>query len=178
MYKIRQVAEILNVSTVQVHEKLIFLKEDLKPYIHKLNSITHIDDKGLVLIKRAFESDDIKKSHSNNNSVDHLITDVDPLSITESELTPIENSYDMKVIELKEKIGHTKSIINKVDLEIKRIDDAINHYHTILEEDFEWRIAQERKLGHLYIDNINDEFELNDEMMNDKKNFFNPFKKK
>ncbi len=35
MYKIRQVAEILNVPTVQIHEKLIFLKKDLKGCIQK-----------------------------------------------------------------------------------------------------------------------------------------------
>ena len=122
MYKISQVAEILNVPTIHIHEKLIFLKKDLKECIHKKSGITHIDDKGMVILKKAFESEISEKSHvfDEVKKVDILEIDSNDNEQLTNKLSNLENTYDLKVLELKEKIGQSKSEISKLDFEIKR----------------------------------------------------------
>jgi len=181
MYKIRQVAEILNVPTVQIHEKLIFLKNDLKGCIHKKNSITFIDEKGLVMIKKAFESEMIVKVSEPES--DELETQ--SVSMTDDEshkLTEIENTYDLKVIELREKIGHSKSQLNKLDIEIMRLNDAILHYHETLKEDIDIRLLKEEKWEQLPVEApVNERPESETEIVTEtegKKGFFNSFRSK
>lgn len=174
MYKIRQVAEILNVPTVRIHEKLILLRQDLKECIHKKNSITYIDDKGLVIIKKAFESEMHEHLLDQEPSVDLVHESEEYEDVTgSSKLTDIESSYDMKVIELKEKIGHSKSAINKLDIELKRIDEAIIHYQQLLKDDIDWRIAAEEKLETKSDESLSEE-PIESEPT-EKKGFFNSF---
>lgn len=148
MYKISQVAEILNVPTIHIHEKLIFLKKDLKECIHKKSGITYIDDKGMVVLKKAFESEISEKSHVFDDDKVINVDEVDSnkKDIQTNKLSKIENTYDLKVLELKEKIGQSKSEISKLDFEIKRLDEAFYHYQSILKDDIEWRITEEDKI--------------------------------
>ncbi len=54
MQKIREVAKLLNVETVEIHKKLIALKKELSPYVHKVNGITFIDEIGIDIISLSF----------------------------------------------------------------------------------------------------------------------------
>lgn len=161
MYKISQVAEILNVPTIHIHEKLIFLKKDLKECIHKKSGITYIDDKGMVILKKAFESEISEKSHVFDDVKKLELLEIDSNNNDEltNKLSNLENTYDLKVLELKEKIGQSKSEISKLDFEIKRLDDAFNHYQAILKDDLEWRISEEDKLELTSFNNIHSEEE-------------------
>lgn len=177
MYKISQVAEILNVPTVKIHEKLISLRKDLKECIHKKNSITYIDDKGLIIIKKAFESEVTDKvsvvDRTSEKKADELLESQEDAT---NELTEIESSYDLKVIELKEKIGQSKSQLSKLDIELKRMDDAIVHYQEILKDDMNWRIAAEKKLEDLKSKPLSEDLnEPEEPVKQEKKGFFSSF---
>ncbi len=54
MYKIREAAKLLNVKTIDIHKKLISLKKELAPHIHKKNGITTIDQEGIDIISLSF----------------------------------------------------------------------------------------------------------------------------
>ncbi len=159
MYKIRRVAEMLEVSTIQVHEKLIDLKDSLGAHVHKKSGVTYIDDKGLLLIKRAFdlihaeepakdtevdiieESVEVEVSESNEVSDEVEIT---PVMLTE------EEQSEKRVLDLKDDIGKYKTKLNKLDIELRKKDDAIKHYQEQLLKEMKQRTIAEDRLIKLY----------------------------
>ncbi len=135
--------------------------------------------KGLILIKKAFESEMVVKV--SEAEADEVIPQSQEIVDDPShELTEIENTYDLKVIELREKIGHSKSQLNKLDIEIMRLNDVILHYHDTLKEDIDMRLIKEEKWGKTPVEApVNEPIEPEIEVeVEAKKGFFNSFRSK
>lgn len=98
MYKVIEVANMLNVSKVTIYKKMNQLKKELRPYVKKKKNITYIETEGIELIK---------------SSLTQFIDDSHPAV---SELT-------LKKLE-EEKLSLEKNLDDK-DSEIERI--ASNH---------------------------------------------------
>ncbi len=53
MYRVIEVANMLNVSKVTIYKKMDLLKKELKPYIKKQRKITFIEAEGVEIIKKS-----------------------------------------------------------------------------------------------------------------------------
>lgn len=70
MFKVRDVAGLLNVPTVEIHKKLIGLKQEIKDHVYNEKGITLIDDEGVQMIQRSFLREEVltKGSEESNTS--------------------------------------------------------------------------------------------------------------
>lgn len=151
MYKIREVAKLLNVETVDIHKKLISLKAELRGHVTKINGITQIDDKGIEIISRGFilpdELDEKaelgtavnpngndKSAGSENSEYSSLIEQDDTVvydNISNHDLLNKNKVEDFKEVYDSNAI---KSEINKVDLQIYKISNMLTEYTLQLRE--------------------------------------------
>lgn len=56
MYKVKEAADALGVTRVEIFEILLSQRELFEPYVEKNNSITYISESGLALLKQTLES--------------------------------------------------------------------------------------------------------------------------
>lgn len=86
MFKIRDVASLLNVPTVEIHKKLISLKQELRDHLHQDRGITFIDDEGVQIISRGFLREEVlsKEQETSKNSDFKLNTKINSLSESEN----------------------------------------------------------------------------------------------
>lgn len=132
MYKIRQVAHMLGVSTVDIHSQLIEQREALQSFIHKNTGVTFIDAEGVKVLARLLEA------RIAANAVEESL---DSSSLSEHESTAVEKEparsplfedesldEEMKIFQLRERISRLKAQINKIDQDILLKDEAIEHY--------------------------------------------------
>ncbi len=130
MYKIKQVAHMLGVTTVDIHSQLIEQREHLSLNIHKENGITFIDAEGVKIIARHLEGRTTTvETQINPEFVDQGHENFGDLSLA------LETDMDseMKVYHLREAISRLKTQINRVDQDILLKDEAIEHYLQELE---------------------------------------------
>lgn len=141
MYRIARLAELLNVTTVQIHEKLILFRSELAPHSHKENGITEIDDSGLLILKHIFDAERL--------NADALIYDTDSDETISSDSSGSLSDTDRRELELlnlKDRLNQNRSELHRLNMESRKLDDAISHYMNILKEDFDKRMIQEDKL--------------------------------
>ncbi|MCK8060860.1 MULTISPECIES: hypothetical protein [unclassified Fusibacter] len=118
MYKVKQIADMLGVETVVIHEKLIVLRDLLEAHIRRKNGVIYLDNEGYRLL-----SQEILKNVSVNNEGE---TDR-----TESLIASETVQYDdirTDVMQMMDKISSLKQEINKCDMQIIREEEALNHY--------------------------------------------------
>lgn len=138
MYKIKQVALMLGVSTVDIHSQLIEQREDLQDSIHKNNGITYVDTDGVKKLARYFEQRDSLQEVNRQASEQSFSMETHSLDPTH-QMNRTEDTEDasddpeIRVFQLREKISRLKSQINRIDQEILLKDDAIEHYLQELE---------------------------------------------
>jgi len=146
MYKISQVAKVLDVSTVTIHEKLINNRSEFAEYIHKKNSITYIDTDGVKLLSRLIDNEHHTRIDTESKEVKNPeeSDDVSLLTVEEEE---------MITFKLKERLSLLKTDLKKLEIEINKKDNAIEHYLGILDEDMDWLVQLEEKYND-YIDDI------------------------
>ncbi len=137
MYRINQVAGMLDISTVLIHEKLITERDQLAPHLHKENSITYIDSDGVKILSRMVEEERLK------SVVDDKLVESQDESNSVNKLTPEDE--EILLLRLKEKISYAKTDIKKLDIEIARKDQAIEHYQSEIENDSQWLHQLEEK---------------------------------
>lgn len=138
MYKIKQVALMLGVSTVDIHSQLIEQREDLQEFIHKNNGVTYVDTEGVKKLARYFELRDseqeVKRQNTEQSTSIADNTDYFNTQFDQSiELETVSDDPEMRVFQLREKISRLKSQINRIDQEILLKDVAIEHYLQELE---------------------------------------------
>ena len=139
MYKIRQVAEILDVPTVQIHEKLISLSKELRQCLYKTNSITYIDESGLVIIKKAFDLEHVENAKIKEavEKKANSIIEEQPSFEKENGSTSVavekNRHYDLRILELKDAITKVRSEIKLLDERIEKIDGVNDGYINVLE---------------------------------------------
>lgn len=142
MYRIARLAELLNVTTVQIHEKLILFRSELSPHSHKENGITEINDSGLLILKHIFEAERLNAAA--------LIYDTDSdETISSGNVSGSLSETDRRELELlnlKDRVNQNRSELHRLNMESRKLDDAISHYMNILKEDFDKRMIQEDQL--------------------------------
>lgn len=142
MYRIAKLAELLNVSTVQIHEKLIAFREELAPFCHKEKGITLVSDPGLLQLKHIFEKESLEKAQNEPPSSA-------PEESVEEEATGALSEIDRRELELlnlKDRLNQSRSELHRLNLESRKLDEALLHYMNILKEDLDKRIRQEDQL--------------------------------
>lgn len=140
MYRIARLAELLNVTTVQIHEKLILHKEELASCMEKENGITLVTDGGLLILKHIFEQERIEASS--------IIFDVEiPERLEEKSgsLSPMDKR-ELELLNLRDRISSTRSELHRLNIEGRKLDEAIAHYMSLLKEEISRRIREEDQL--------------------------------
>lgn len=138
MYRIARLAELLDVSTVKIHEKLILLKSELAPHIHKEHGVTVLTESGLLVLKRAFDAD----RHATEILMQDEAISADQAQGEDGALSEIDRR-ELEMLNLKDKINQHRSELHRLNIESRRLDDAIVHYMDQLKEDLDLRIRQE-----------------------------------
>lgn len=144
MFKIRDVAGLLNVPTVEIHKKLISLKQDLRDHVFQERGITLIDDEGVQIISRGFlreevltkeielsKNEDLDCNIAVNTNEDIFLSKKDQVEdetqppspsfgeIVEKNDTEMKRSYEMNAL---------KSEINRLDTEIYKTNQMMQDY--------------------------------------------------
>ncbi len=133
MYKIKEIANIIGVETVEIHKKLLNLAQELKGHRFEDNGFTVVDEKGLSIIERSFITTTEEKREEQNSF--------------ESEDTT------KKIIEEKEKNEDLeenslaiKTEINKIKKYINVLDEKINETKIEFEKETETLANSTKKL--------------------------------
>lgn len=140
MYRIARLAELLNVSTVRIHEQLILHKDDLAPHCTKVNGVTHVTDQGLLLLKHVLEEERLAAERLSFEAAEP-----GPEEPAEGGLS-LTDRRELELLNLRDRINQSRSELHRLNLESRKLDDAIQHYMTLLKEDFNRRIRQEDQL--------------------------------
>ncbi len=142
MHRIARLAELLNVSTVQIHEKLIIHKLELAPFTHKENGVTVISDSGLLILKHVFEEEQLAMA-----KLPYTVEAIDEDSSEDfcGSLSEIDRR-ELELLNLKDRLNQSRSELHRLNMESRKLDDAILHYMQILKEDLDRRIRQEDEL--------------------------------
>lgn len=136
MYKVKQIAEMLDVETVFIHEVLINYRDELTANVIKKNSITYIDYDGYQRIKqivkeiRQEDSNVPKLDDSVSNNYDAIISQED-LSNTQPE--GLKKYYD-DIDEIRNKISYLKQEISRLDIMSNREEEALIYYRKMLSD--------------------------------------------
>lgn len=145
MYKIGEVANMLNVEKVVIFEKLISKSKDIEPYITKEKGITYFSDfgvevmnaliYGLPIPEEMVETAEVISDDSSTSveTDDDLISDEDIRSINEERKR------------IKNEIMACRNKLLELDGQHKQVDEAIRHYQDQIKEDTDWiRIAESK----------------------------------
>lgn len=132
MYKVKQIADMLDVETVLIHEILINHRDVLGHCVIKKNSITYIDYDGYQKIK------EIVKQHNSYQEKEVSTMNI-PESVLHSDTVSNLDSQDLEqskyhkdLQEIKSKITTIKQEINRIDILITREEEALTHYRKML----------------------------------------------
>jgi hypothetical protein len=118
MYKVKQIADMLGVETVVIHEKLIVLRDQLTVHIKRNNGVIYLDEEGFRLL-----SNEILK----NVKINEPGSKVDTESILSNNIIE-KDDFTSNLMQMKDRISHLKQEINKCDMQILREEEALNHY--------------------------------------------------
>lgn len=141
MYRIAKLAELLNVTTVEIHEKLIVYRAELADYMQKENGIIQISDPGLLILKHVFEEEQLTRSKLPAEGT----KDASPSEEISGSLSEIDRR-ELELLNLKDRLNQNRSELHRLNMESRKLDEAIMHYMNILKEDLDKRIRQEDQL--------------------------------
>lgn len=141
MYKISEVANMLNVEKVVIFEKLISKSKELEPYITKEKGITYFTDFGVEVINALIDGRPIP-----SQPVD-IVEDVnqETESVYEEEFISDDDirSINEERARIKKEIMNHRNKLMDLDGQHKQLDEALRHYQNMLKEDLAWiRIAE------------------------------------
>lgn len=142
MYRIAKLAEILNVTTVKIHEKLILYKSELSSHTCKENGVTLISDQGLLILKHAFEEEKIEASKLTYSA---QTGEFEQRRESEGTLSEMDRR-ELELLSLKDRLNQSRSELHRLNIESKKLDEAIFHYMSTLKEDMDKRIREEDQL--------------------------------
>lgn len=131
MYKVKQIAEMLNVETVAIHEVLIEMRDVLAPHVVRKNSILYVDYDGYQQIKKTLERSFKEVLLDSNKPV----IEGDELENPYSETPSFETNCLHDIESIKEKISLLKQDINRIDLQIYREEEVLHHYQQAVQAD-------------------------------------------
>ncbi len=142
MYRIAKLAELLGVRTVQIHEKLILHRGELAPFSYKEKGVTMISDPGLLILKHAFEAERLEAEKLTYSAVPG---EPDSRADDSGSLSELDRR-ELELLNLKDRLNQSRNELYRLNMESKRLDEAISHYMCILKDDFDKRIREEDQL--------------------------------
>lgn len=106
MYKVKEAADVLGVTRVEIFEIMLSQREIFEPFVEKNNSITYISEEGLKLLRVMLESD-LKPQKDSTESFEPVLAEMpiqvdalieEPhLSIIEAEEPEVDEQMTMSV---------------------------------------------------------------------------------
>lgn len=142
MYKVKDAADQLGVTRVEVFEVLLSQRDQYEPFVVKKNSITYISEEGLNLLRVHFglEPEKIESEEAVNEQIntDHstLEGDASEVLLTDSTLgedqwTSLPESKEFTPIEVEdESIGRWLSEIQADDAQSLNLDGRLRELRT------------------------------------------------
>lgn len=149
MYKIGEVANMLNVEKVVIFEKLISKSKEIEPYITKEKGITYFSEFGVKVIDALIygrpipveEKEEVptQELHEEKDVIDEdFISDEDIVSINEERKR------------IKKEIMNSRNKLIELDGLHKQLDEAIRHYQISIKEDLDWIKVAESKVSYKF----------------------------
>lgn len=129
MYRIAKIAELLEVTTVQIHEKLVLFRRDMSDSIIKKSGLTYVDEKGLLFLKSVFENE--KHEEEDTKVKEEPIVEE---NAEEEVFLDEDEQREIDLLELKDQLNRAKSDLYKMEVESRKLDTAIEHYLNVLAE--------------------------------------------
>lgn len=139
MYKVIEVANMLNVSKVTIYKKMTQLKKELKPYVKKKKNITYIEAEGIEIIK---------------NSLAQFADEQQP-QLSELEIKKVEEAKKELESELQVKNEEIERIATNHVMELENQLEYLNQQirlkeeslksKTELVENFKWIVKQNKE---------------------------------
>ncbi len=146
MYKISEVANMLNVEKVVIFEKLISKSKEIEPYITKEKGVTYFTDFGVEVMNALIyggpmpiESSD---SHDDDNPEKEIILEDEFISDDD-----IKSINDERV-RIKKEIMFCRNKLIELDGQHKQLDEALRHYQNMVKEDLDWMRIAEGKVAY------------------------------
>jgi len=140
MYRISQAAEILKVSTAEIHQHIISMGYELEPFIHRDRGIVMISEDGLGLIKTVLQNEDRLQSE---RSFVPLLGD-EQVKRSKSSGERVRSSGD--IVRIGDLINQRKNELHRLTIEGRRLDEALTHYLRVLKDDIDDRIRSEDEI--------------------------------
>jgi DNA repair ATPase RecN len=141
MYKVKQIADMLGVETVVIHEKLIVLRDQLSIHINRNNGVIYLDEEGYRILSHEILKNIKMADQSSRVEKESILTNV----VTE------KDDFNSNLMQMKDRISHLKQEINKCDMQILRAEEALNHYMNQMNIDMERLKQSEAKY---FIENL------------------------
>lgn len=126
MYSVNQIAELLNIDTVKVHELLVLHRQQIKSYSSKENGILAIDENGVQYLNDLIGSNQLLTKDDVVISSEQLLVDLDQ-QVDGFPLNDLQMDNGENVM-LKTDIENLKKEISKLDIEIEKHNATIAHY--------------------------------------------------
>jgi hypothetical protein len=146
MYKISEVANMLNVEKVLIFEKLISKTKEIEPYITKEKGITYFSDFGVQVMNALIYGHPIPEEPINQlEGTEEETEDIFDTDVVEDDLINDEDikSINEERMRIKNEIMACRNKLMELDGQHKQVDDAIRHYQEQIKEDTDWiRIAE------------------------------------
>lgn len=129
MYKVKDIAEELQVSRPTVYNHLKKLKKDIKPFMYKKKGMTYLEPEGLELIKESING---TTDYKENLKAESDRQDIDPetkelLSNLNSKIDSLENEY----------IASLKQQIDRLQDELDRKNSQFENFQILLKQNQE-----------------------------------------
>lgn len=152
MYKISEVAEMLEIEKVKVFEALIVHDDVLSPFVIKERHLSYITEDGVKKLEKVLfgiepeiEEDIIIVEEKEKEKDDEEDDDEIDIVFEEDHLDQFIKRNEDKKNQLRNEIIDLKRQINTLDKELRMKDDAIIHYLKLFSEDLKWINQLEEK---------------------------------
>jgi len=155
MYKIGEVANLLNVEKVVIFEKLISKSKDIEAHIVKEKGITYFTDFGVEVMNALIYGLPIPEETKKELILESTVATEDLKDELDEDYI---SSEDIKRINeerarIKKEIMVCRNNLIAIDGQHVQLDEALKHYQEMIKEDLDWiRIAEGKltyRLNHL-----------------------------
>lgn len=134
LYTVTELSEILEFSKVTIYNRINSLKVELKPYITHRKGVLHINDEGLLILKKELGLKSVKNALNDNDILNN--EDID----NNNDLKDFKDvNYLIRMIERTIKASqedYINSLLKQIDLlksELDKKDTQLNNTLRLLE---------------------------------------------
>lgn len=148
MYKVKEAADQLGVSRVEIFEILLSQRDIFEPYVTKKNSITYISEEGLAFLKERITLQSPREPKS--DWVEREVADPKPKEIYDDVSEPIHQKPE-EILEANDGIDEGFHKFEPQEgSEFEQVDDALSEWlkeiqdETLLSETYDGRLRDIR----------------------------------